>query len=184
MGAWEAECPVSKHIAHACRCDPHPKYTLASPRLWCSEAVCHAAELRSLKGYGSECLRAAPHLLVVIYQQTLPHLSLLQALLGILQLLQTHKELSQHAAHSQRLIVQHQHAEAVAVCCCAGRILLLPAQLLPEACDARRCLKRPLTFLTVLSSESATAARDSAYSALTCILCSSACRQEGSGSVK
>ena len=149
---WGAEYPVSKHTAQACRCKSHLLDSSASPRLCCPVLVCHAAELLSLKGHGSDCLKVAPHLLVVIYEQTLPHLSLLQALLGILQLLQTHKEMESACGTLRETGCAGQTCRGIhSHCCCAGRTLLLPAELLLEAYGARCCLKRPLTFLMVLS---------------------------------
>ena len=148
--AWEAEYPVSKHIAQACRYEPHLIDSSASHRLCCSVLVCHAAELRLLHGKGSGCLQAAPHLLIVVYEQTLPHLSLLQALLGILQLLQTHRGVESACSTLIEIGYARQKCRDSS-CCCAGRKLPLPAELLLETCDARQSLKRPLTFLTVLS---------------------------------
>ena len=148
---WGAECPLSMHIAQACRCQTHPTDVSASPRLCCSILVCHAAELRLLLGTASECLQVAPHLLVVIYEETLPHLSLLQALLGILQLLQTHRGVKSACSTLIQIGCAGQTSRIHSRCCCAGRKLLVPAELRLEACDARRCLTRPLTFLTVLS---------------------------------
>ena len=105
-----------------------------------------------LKGIASEYLQVAPHLLVVIYEQTLPHLSLLQALLGILQLLQTYRGVESACITLIEIGCAGQtYRDICSGCYCGDRRLLLPAELLQEACDARRSLKRPLTFLTVLS---------------------------------